>query len=210
MKKMKLPTEIRGFFGEWRFLSNFHLCNVVFEGEVYPSTEHAYQAAKALDPEAREKFRYAGVEPRHAKKMGGALKLRPDWEEVKVAVMRDLLMQKFYPTILRRKLLCTFTAELVEANWWHDRWWGVCCSEYELGGVVRKCKQGPHESEGLNHLGRLLMEVRTYYASYSKRITTGTITQLSNPHVEGDDANLCDYQQGQRQTVCGADRRYKL
>jgi len=153
---MKLPTEIRGFFEEWRFLSNFHLSHVTLDGEVYDSVEHAYQAAKTLNLKEREKFRYAGVEPRHAKKMGGALKLRPDWEEVKVAVMRDLLMQKFYPTVLRRKLLCTFTAELVEENNWHDCFYGVCDGT---------CKQGPHEPLGENNLGRLLMEVRDFYST---------------------------------------------
>lgn len=156
---MKLPTEIRGFFEEWRFLSNFHPCKVILDGEVYGSTEHAYQAAKTLNPKEREKFRYAGVEPKDAKKMGGTLRLRPDWEEVKVSIMRDLLMQKFYPTILRRKLLCTFTAELVEENYWHDCWWGVCNG---------KCRQGPHDPQGLNHLGQLLMEIRKYYSTYSK------------------------------------------
>jgi len=164
---MKMPTEIRGFFEEWRFLSNFHLSHVTLDGEGYDSVEHAYQAAKTLNLKEREKFRYAGVEPRHAKKTGGALKLRPDWEEVKIAVMRDLLMQKFYPTVLRRKLLCTFKAELVEANWWHDCWWGVCCGEVELGGTVRKCKHSPHDPFGENNLGKLLMEVRDFYSTYS-------------------------------------------
>ena len=164
---MNIPTEIRGLFGEWRFLSNYHPCSVTLDGEVYASTEHAYQAAKTLNLKEREKFRYAGIEPRDAKKMGGHIKLRPDWEEVKVGIMRDLLMQKFYPTILRRKLLATFSAELVESNWWHDCFWGVCCGEYVLDGVVRKCKQGPHEPVGENQLGKLLMEVRTYYSTYS-------------------------------------------
>ena len=157
---MNLPTEIRGFFGEWRFLSNFHPCHVTLDGEVYLSTEHAYQAAKTLNFKEREKFRFAGVEPKHAKRMGSALALRPDWEEVKVGIMRDLLMQKFYPTILRRKLLCTFTAELVEGNNWHDCFYGVCDGT---------CRQGPHEPEGQNVLGQLLMEVREYYSTYSKR-----------------------------------------
>ena len=164
---MKLPTEIRGFFGEWRFLSNFHPCNVILDGEVYPSTEHAYQAAKTLNPREREKFRYAGVAPKDAKRMGRALKdsgkQRPDWTEVNIGIMRDLLMQKFYPTILRRKLLCTFTAELIEGNNWHDCFYGVCDGT---------CKQGPHEPFGENILGKLLMEVRTYYSTYSSRETT--------------------------------------
>lgn len=155
---MNLPTEIRLFKEDWGFLSNFYPCSVVYEDVTYPSVEHAYQAAKTLNVNEREKFVYAGVTAGRAKKMGDAIKeaghLRSDWEEVKVDIMRDMLMQKFYPTILRRKLLCTFSANLIEGNWWHDIFWGVC---------EGTCKQGPHEPTGENWLGILLMEIRRHY-----------------------------------------------
>lgn len=164
---MNLPTEIRGFSGyearSWAFLSNFYPCQVTLDGAVYNSVEHAYQAAKTLNLRDREKFRYVGVDPKHAKRMGKTITLRHDWEDVKIDIMRDLLMQKFYPTTLRRKLISTFTAKLVEENYWHDCWWGVCNG---------KCKHGPHNPQGLNHLGQLLMEVREYYSTYSKQDTT--------------------------------------
>jgi len=35
------------FRGPYRWLSNFHLAEVYFEGHFYRSSEHAYQAAKA-------------------------------------------------------------------------------------------------------------------------------------------------------------------
>ncbi len=152
---MKLPVEIRSFSGDWGFLSNFYPCSITYEEIVYPSVEHAYQAAKTLNLQDREKFLYAGVTAGRAKRMGDSLTLRPDWnDDFKVHLMRDLLMQKFYPTILRRKLLCTFSANLIEGNWWHDVWWGVC---------EGACSQGVHDPEGLNHLGILLMEVRKHY-----------------------------------------------
>jgi ribA/ribD-fused uncharacterized protein len=151
---VNMPTEIRSFSGDWGFLSNFYPCTVVLDDVQYPSVEHAYQAAKTLSPKQREKFLYAGVKASDAKRMGASLSLRPDWAEVKIDIMRDLLMQKFYPTILRRKLLCTFSANLVEGNWWHDEFWGVC---------EGNCKQGPHEANGTNWLGVLLMEVRKHY-----------------------------------------------
>lgn len=44
---------IRGFFGPWRFLSNFHYHSVEFDGQFYPTNEHAYQAAKFNDLEYR-------------------------------------------------------------------------------------------------------------------------------------------------------------
>lgn len=157
---VNLPVEIRSFKEPWGFLSNFYPCKVVYDGVEYPSVEHAYQAAKTLNLREREKFLYAGVRASDAKRMGEAInnsgKRRPDWMEVNIDIMRDLLMQKFYPTMLRRKLIATFTANLVEGNWWHDIFWGVC---------EGNCRLGPHEPEGENHLGILLMEVRKHYST---------------------------------------------
>ena len=166
---MNLPTRIDSFTGAWGFLSNFAPGEVklwvtadgmVFAREVpdatvevYASVEHAYQAAKTLNAASREKFRFAGVTPARAKRMGRSLKLRPDWEEIKVGIMRDLLMQKFRPSILRRRLLSTFQAELIEGNHWHDVFWGVCMGKCDF----------PHAPLGDNMLGKLLMEVRQHY-----------------------------------------------
>ena len=41
--------EINRFVGPHRFLSNFWPVWIRFEGEVYPTLEHAYQAAKTID-----------------------------------------------------------------------------------------------------------------------------------------------------------------
>jgi ribA/ribD-fused uncharacterized protein len=150
---LKLPTKIDSFTGPWAFLSNFSPCEVLLDGEKYASVEAAYQAAKTLNAAAREKFRFLGVTPARAKRMGRSLKLRPDWEEVKVGIMRDLLMQKFRPSIPKRKLISTFQAELIEGNHWHDTFWGMC---------MGRC-DSPHAPFGENMLGRLLMEVRQFY-----------------------------------------------
>ena len=40
--------EIKGFFGGYRWLSNYHICDVQYEGDIFPSSENAFQAAKAL------------------------------------------------------------------------------------------------------------------------------------------------------------------
>ena len=47
--------EIKGFFGEYRFLSNFEPAKVELEGTTYSSVEKAYQAAK-WNPEDRGYF----------------------------------------------------------------------------------------------------------------------------------------------------------
>lgn len=132
------------FSGEYSFLSNFHSVRIKYEGLIYPSVEHAYQASKTLVKSVRVKVREAptaGI----AKKMGRRIELRDDWDKVKLEIMRSLLLKKFRVLELRSRLLGTVGEELVEGNNWGDRYWGVC------GG------------KGENNLGKLLMEVRDFY-----------------------------------------------
>lgn len=133
---------IDAFFGEYRFLSNFWPCVVRLDSVPYLSVEAAYQAAKTDDKQAREILRRC-YSASQAKRFGRTVKLRADWDKVKLAVMEDLLRQKFSDTDLRQKLLDTGEEELVEGNTWNDTFWGRC------GGV------------GENHLGRLLLKIRS-------------------------------------------------
>jgi ribA/ribD-fused uncharacterized protein len=130
------------FEGPFRFLSNFYPCEIAFAGLVYPSVEHAYQAAKTEDRAERRNIRDTWS-PGGARAVGRKVTLRPDWDEVKAAVMLQLLHTKFERgTSMAAKLLATDDEELVEVNTWGDTYWGVC------------------DGEGENVLGRLLMEVR--------------------------------------------------
>ena len=133
---------INSFRGEYRWLSNFWLCTIYLDGYSYPSTEHAYQAAKTDNPVDRDRIRKAPT-CKEAKHLGYLVKLRSDWESIKLSVMEDLLRQKFtdYPD-LKQKLLATGDQELIEGNTWNDTYWGVC------------------NSKGENHLGKLLMKIR--------------------------------------------------
>lgn len=136
---------LRRMTGEHSFLNSFHPAAVPFEGALYPSVEHAFQAAKTLDLAAREAF--LTTTPAEAKRLGTRVALRPDWESVKLEVMASLVRAKFSDPELRARLLATAPRALVEGNWWHDNFWGVChCPS--CGG------------SGLNHLGRILTEVR--------------------------------------------------
>jgi N-glycosidase YbiA len=134
-------TAITSFSGSYRFLSNFWPCEVSMYGRVYPSTEHAFQAAKTLDPADREVIRLART-PGLAKKMGRNVTLRPDWDEFRLQAMRMLLERKFAIPELRAKLLATAPHQLVEGNTWNDTFWGVC------------------DGRGANQLGRMLMAIR--------------------------------------------------
>lgn len=134
--------DITEFRGEDRFLSNFFPCPLRLGGRLYPTAEHAFQAAKTLIPEERERVAACRT-PGDAKRLGRRLTLRPGWDALRFEVMEALLRQKFRPgSALARRLLATGEAELVEGNSWGDRLWGVC------GGV------------GENRLGRLLMQIR--------------------------------------------------
>lgn len=131
---------ICGFFNDYRWLSNFWQCKITYEGLTYSSVENAYQAAKTVIQE--ERLPFLNVHAVRAKRLGKKLTLRPDWENVKLDVMLDLLRLKFAHEELKKKLLDTGEEYLEETNNWYDFYWGVC------------------NGNGENHLGRLLMQVR--------------------------------------------------
>lgn len=133
---------IGSFKGEYFFLSNFYDVEIEYEGITYPSTEHAYQAAKSLTKSVRV---YASKlnTPGKVKRFGQGIDLRADWEEVKIREMRNILEIKFAIPELREKLLATGTEVLVEGNSHGDTFWGQC----PLGS-------------GRNELGILLMSIR--------------------------------------------------
>ena len=48
---------ISEFRGRWTRFSNYAVCSIWFEGHIYNSVEHAYQAAKTLDEDQRRSIR---------------------------------------------------------------------------------------------------------------------------------------------------------
>lgn len=131
---------VSGFFGPYRFLSNFWDAPVTLDGVTYPSVENAYQAAKTV---AAHREQFVHCTPGQAKRLGRGVPMRRDWDAVKLEVMGELVRQKFAPgSALSMQLLATAGLNLVEDNTWGDRFWGQC------------------KGAGHNHLGRLLMGVR--------------------------------------------------
>ncbi len=137
-----MTKPIAGFFKEYRFLSNFWPSVIDYYGIRYPTVEHAYQAAKCVQHSERvaiSKLKTSG----QAKRAGRKTNIRSDWEEIKLGTMEILVYEKFdNHEDLKRLLLQTGDAELVEENTWGDTFWGRC------NGV------------GKNHLGKILMKVR--------------------------------------------------
>jgi ribA/ribD-fused uncharacterized protein len=91
-----------------------------------------------------------------AKKAGSKLKIRKDWEEIKLKVMEFALRYKFAKGTSHHKKLMETEGEIVEDNLWHDTFWGVCfCAMLTSGPYgVRHC------TKGKNHLGKILMKIR--------------------------------------------------
>lgn len=142
-----MKKTIDSFSGDSAYLSNFYACSFEYEGIVYPSSEHAYQAAKTLNMKARYAFTAPGMTASVAKHLGQALALRPNWDKIKLVVMADILQAKFLQNPeLAKMLFVTDDAELIEGNTWNDTFWGVC------------------NGKGKNFLGKLLMELRNKIA----------------------------------------------
>ncbi|VTU38490.1 Swarming motility protein YbiA [Variovorax sp. PBS-H4] len=157
-----LDTAERVCFYEQDFyvLSNFSSFNLVWEGITFATSEAAYHwekfatdeddderngiACRVMDaPSAHEAFKIA-EQWKHLR--------RPDWDAVKVGIMRRILRAKAdQHDYVRRKLLATGERELVE-NSWRDDYWGW----------------GPNR-DGQNMLGKLWMEVRAELRAASEK-----------------------------------------
>ena len=79
------------------------------------------------------------------------MKIRKDWDDVKLDVMLWGIREKFKNEDLRQLLMETGEEELVEGNWWGDKFWGVS------------------NGEGENHLGKILMRVREEVRQVNKK-----------------------------------------
>jgi len=133
---------INSFTGRYRFLSNFFIepDGTHVEGE--------YQTEKCLLDSDKE--RIIGATPGRAKALGKKVKLRGDWDDVKLGIMTELVLAKFsdHPE-LKEQLLATGEAELIEGNSWHDQVWGCCTCQF-------------HQNTGKNWLGKTLSDVRFF------------------------------------------------
>ncbi|AUX39714.1 hypothetical protein SOCE26_011090 [Sorangium cellulosum] len=124
--------------------SNFSRHPVTLKGKSWPTSEHYFQAQKFPGTDHEEEIRNAPG-PGEAARMGRqrSRPLRPDWEQVKDDLMREVVLAKFTQhEELRRILLDTGDAELVEHTT-NDAYWAD-------GG----------DGSGRNMLGKILMEVR--------------------------------------------------
>ncbi len=148
---------INSFTGRYRFLSNFYPVEIEHQGIKYPSVEHYYVAMKVTEMQLIDGVYYTAADfrelisripnPADVKKVGQRIKVRKDWDEKKLDFMTWAVKEKFKDETLAEMLLSTGEQDLIEGNWWHDKFWGIC--------TCPKCN-----NTGDNNLGNILMRIR--------------------------------------------------
>ncbi len=124
--------------------SNFSPHGFELDGIWWPTSEHYFQAQKVAGTPLYDQI-LKTKSPMRAAELGRSRQypIRPDWEDVKEAVMKKAVKAKFesHPEI--RKLLLETGSELLVEKTTSDYYWG-CGSD----------------GSGKNRLGLILMEVR--------------------------------------------------
>lgn len=144
----KLDTDTHVFFYEQDFyvLSNFSAFAIHWDGYRFDTSEAAYHYEKFKSTAPLIACGILSADSAHqAFKLAeqNKDKRRPDWDDVKVEIMHDILRAKVRQhEYVRCKLLATGDRILVEDSW-RDTYWGW----------------GPNK-DGQNMLGQLWMEVR--------------------------------------------------
>lgn len=141
----KYFTEKYGFHGDRFFLSNFYPCEIKIGDLVFKNSEAAFHSFKDLSMQKCFKT----LDAKESKKLGRKVSLRKDWEQVKDSIMEMIVFNKFmqHPE-LASKLAKLKDEILIEFNYWHDNYWGVC--------ICPKCL----EKTGLNKLGKILTKIK--------------------------------------------------
>ena len=130
--------------GDYAFLSNFSIFPLMYDGILWPTTEHAYQATKFDDQGTKDKILNAKF-PIEAFNIGRDPKntLKKDWFEIRVKVMEDIVSEKIKQySMIHKKLTETGDREIIEASP-IDSFWGW----------------GP-DKNGENNLGKIWMKLR--------------------------------------------------
>lgn len=156
---------ITSFDGQYSWLSNMACTDEInYNGLVYQQTESAYQAQKTLDEQLRKEF---CMETGYgSKRKAKTMAIRPDWNQVKLQVMEDLLRIKFNQEPFKSKLINTGNRELIEGNTWRDTFWGVC------NGV------------GENNLGKLLMKIRSEFQAITPTMTIYNVAVIGSRKLD--------------------------
>lgn len=134
---------------EFYVFDNFSSFQVEYDGHLWPTSEHAYQATKFKEtsPEIYKRIREARS-AHDAMKLASEFKEKrdPEWDKKKVDIMKAILRCKIdqHPYVLK-KLLQSGSREIIEDSW-RDGFWGW-----------------GEDRNGENQLGKIWMELREEY-----------------------------------------------
>lgn len=136
---------IKFYTPEYYVFNNFSAHAIEFRGKLYPTCEHAYQAAKCTDPEGQEAIRHARS-PLEAKRLANETYRAakdPEWRDKKVAVVEEILRTKLAQHSEAREALRKSGQEDIVEDSPTDYFWGVGA-----------------DGTGKNVLGKLWMKLR--------------------------------------------------
>jgi hypothetical protein len=98
------PAKIDGELHEE--CDNFLICSFEVDGITYPSAEHYFQCMKTTNKNDHDKIKLASTAMK-SWTLGNEVKLRSDWEEVKVNIMYEGNLAKFTQNEELMKSLCS-------------------------------------------------------------------------------------------------------
>lgn len=144
-----------GFQSEHSYMSNFYPCQIRMHQSVFASAEQAFFYHKAIICEREEAGNRLKEldDPKTIKSKGDKIPTCEDWERSKVAVMKNILRQKFIQNPeLKAKLMGTYGTPLLECT--NNKFWGT--------GWFLDDPQWKETNiyPGKNVLGKLLEEIR--------------------------------------------------
>ncbi|MDB5185506.1 MAG: hypothetical protein JWL85_29, partial [Candidatus Saccharibacteria bacterium] len=140
-----LPMTIKFHTDKYYTFDNFSPHAVEYEGKIFPTSEHAYQAAKFTSDEIREAIRGARS-PLQAKELANVKYKNdkdPDWDSKKVDVMERVLRAKLTQHFEVAEALERSRSEELAENSPVDYFWGIGA-----------------DGTGQNMLGKLWMKLR--------------------------------------------------
>ena len=157
------------FKGEADVLSNFHMCKIMWKGEECRSSEHIYQAEKALQnkrPDIAAEIQLA-KSALEAKNLGRKVYTSSTWEEQNESLMFEILTEKAKQRIESKEKLLKSADKIIAEAVPNQLHWSCGLSKDAA------CCTDPEYWPGKNILGRMWIAVRN---------------DLSKDHEKGKDA----------------------
>lgn len=97
-------------------------------------------------PRPKDFEKFSKISPFKANEASVGVPVYKNWIDMRDAVMKSIMVDKFSDPVLKDKLVKTGSRSLIYANHWGDTYWGV----------------NP-QGEGQNQLGKILEEIRSSF-----------------------------------------------